>query len=183
LRALQAARLDAARALLRTPRCAHALLELGALLATAGERVAARTRAVRSRAITSFASAQLRRRHRGVRAGLEKLARAPDAPPQSLCHAVAELRHAVEFFRPLLRSAEARNYRNRLLRLERSLEWLEVGSRVDELVERARPPARSASAAELERAALCVRARAERAARQLARSGVLTGRPPPLAAR
>jgi inorganic triphosphatase YgiF len=55
LQALRTARLDAARELLRGPHCAHALLELGALLATAGERGAARTRAVRSRAISSFA--------------------------------------------------------------------------------------------------------------------------------
>lgn len=183
LRVLRTAWLDAARALLRAPRCAHALLELGALLATAGERGAPRARAVRSRAISSFASAQLRWRHRSVRVELEKLGRAPDAPPQSLCQAVAELCHAAEFFRPLLRSAEARDYRNRLLRLERSLEWLEAGSRVDELVRRMRPAARTASAAELERAARRVRARAERAARQLARSRVWPGRPPPLAAR
>jgi inorganic triphosphatase YgiF len=183
LRALRTARLDAARELLRGPHCAHALLELGALLATAAERGAAHTRAARSRALSSFATAQLWRRHRGVRAGLEKLARAPGTPPQSLCHGVAELRHAVELFRPLLRTSEARDYRNRLLRLERDLGQLEAGGGVDELVRRVRPATRSASAAELERAARRVRARAARVARQLGRSEVLPGRPPRLAAR
>jgi inorganic triphosphatase YgiF len=183
LSALRAVRLDTARELLRAPRCAHALLDLGALLATGFDRGGARTRALRSRAVSSLASAQLQRRHRSVRDALEKLARAPGAPAQPLRCALAELRHAAAFFRPLLRSAEARDYRSRLLRLERSLEWLEAGSGVDALVRRARAAARTASAAELARAARRVRARADRAARQLARSRAWPGRPPPLAAR
>jgi inorganic triphosphatase YgiF len=181
LRALQRARLDAARELLRGPHCARAMLELGALLATSGGWRAART--FRSRAISPFASARLRRRHRDVQAGLEKLTRGSGAPPQRLRGAVEELRHTVEFLRPLLRKPEARDYRRRLLRLEHNLEQLEAASGVRALVGQMLLHAPRASATELERAARRVRARAKRAAGQLARSRVLPRHSPPLTSR
>jgi inorganic triphosphatase YgiF len=179
LRALQRAWLDAVRELLRGPHCSRAMLELGALLATSAEPRAAR--ALRSHAIAPFASARLKRRHRDVRAGLEEIARGSGAPPQRLRGAVQELRHTVELLRPLLREPEARDYRCRLLRLERDLEQLEAARGLDALLGQLLPRAPRTFAAELERAARRVRARAKRAEGRLARPRVLPGRPPPLA--
>ncbi|HEY5656182.1 MAG TPA: CYTH domain-containing protein [Myxococcota bacterium] len=169
------ARLSAVRARLRAPGCAHALLDLGALLAAEATRGAARRGAVRSRRIAPFATAQLERLHRGVRRELERRARTPGAAPRSLCRAVADLREAVELFRPLLRGTEWRDYRRRLAWLARRLEWIEAGRGAAELAPRVRGPARgAASACALRRA----QRRAARAARELARPGALPGRPP-----
>jgi inorganic triphosphatase YgiF len=183
LRALQTARLDAARALVRGPHCGRALLELGALLAAAGGPGAARASALRSRAIPSYAAAQLGMRHRSVRAGLEAFAHAPGARARALRGALVKLRHAAEFARPLLRASDARDYRNRLLRLERSFEQLEAGESVDALVWEVLARTPTGSAAALERTAERLRARATRAERRLARSPSLPAQPPPLAVR